>query len=293
MLQTKIDAYLVFLASDGREGKGKNTNTIIAYRNDIQQLCLYLMQQGVHEWSQVTCQEVESYLLAMSSIYRSATISRKFAACKSFFRYLHATAAIAQNPIIALDAPRVEKDLPQVLAKEQIEHLFAQIECDTSAGLRDWAMLHLLVETGIRVSELVSLDVPDFAAEHEIIRCPGASKASGQQRLLSLSPVTAAEIMRYVDGGRPRLVRRRDELALFVNHHGERLTRQGFWLIMKGYARAAGIAEITPHVLRHSCATLLLQRGVELRSVQQLLGHAHLSTTQVYSQLIQTHPLDE
>jgi integrase/recombinase XerD len=150
-------------------------------------------------------------------------------------------------------------------------------------------MLQMLSATGMRVSELVSLNLDDFDAEHASVVCPGRNGRSKRERVLPLSATAVEATKQYLESARLRLmVRHPEEQALFLNHHGERLTRQGFWLIIKGYARQAGITNITPHMLRHSFALLMLQGGMELRSVQELLGHAHISTTQVYSQLART-----
>ncbi len=155
----------------------------------------------------------------------------------------------------------------------------------TPGGLRDLAMLHMLYATGMRASELISLDLHDLDIEHATVLCPGRNGQTRRERLLPLSLVAIETVKRYLEEARPRLSRHEKEQSLFLNHHGERLTRQGFWLIIKGYARLAGITTITPHMLRHSFAILMLDGGMELRSVQELLGHAHISTTQVYCQL--------
>jgi len=176
--------------------------------------------------------------------------------------------------------------LPHVLTPEQIANLFRQVDVETPAGKRDFAMLHMLYATGMRVSELISLNLSDFDAERATIVCPGRNGRSKRERVLPLYAAAVEATKRYLETARTGLIARHpEEQALFLNHHGERLTRQGFWLIIKGYARQAGITEITPHMLRHSFAILMLQGGMELRSVQELLGHAHISTTQVYSQL--------
>ena len=260
----------------------------MAYRNDLRQLCNFLGTRSVENWPQVTREHIVMYLLAMREgrAYRPTTIARKLAALKSFFRYLYKEALIISDPVESLEAPRIQKDLPHVLTAEQISHLFQQLEALSPTGLRDLAMLHVLYSTGLRASELVSLDLHDLDTVHMTICCSSHDGTSKRERSLPLSPAAAQELERYLDEGRPRIVRRQSETALFLNHHGERLTRQGFWLIIKGYARRAGITYITPHMLRHSFALLMLRGGMELRTVQELLGHAHISTTQVYNQLV-------
>ena len=288
MLQEVIDEYIASLSLKEQGRGGTNQNTVVAYRNDLKQICSYLKRQHIDNWQQVTHEHIAGYLLEMrdAQAYRPATIARKLAALKSFFRYLESTGIITSDPIKKLDTPRIQRELPHVLSQEQISNLFRQVDVETPAGKRDFAMLHMLYATGMRVSELISLNLGDFDVDAATIVCPGRNGRSKRERVLPLSTTVVEATNRYLEADRPGLVTRHpEEQALFLNHHGERLTRQGFWLIIKGYARQSGISEITPHMLRHSFAILMLQGGMELRSVQELLGHAHISTTQVYNQL--------
>lgn len=288
MLQEAVDEYIVSLSAKGQEREGTNQNTIVAYRNDLRQACVYFEQRGRAGWQEVSREDVENYLLEMREVqaYRPTTIARKLAAIKSFFRYLKDTGTIPSNPVEKLETPRVEKDLPHTLSQEEIASLFREVEVETPVGKRDLALLYMLYTTGMRVSELVALNVDDFDAERATVVCPGRHGRSKRERVQPLSALAVEATKQYLEKARPVLVTRHPgERALFLNHHGERLTRQGFWLIIKGYARQAGISTITPHMLRHSFAVVKLQEGMELRSVQELLGHAHISTTQVYSVL--------
>ena len=293
MLQEVVDEFLTTLsvedtAPDGTSEGVINRNTVVAYRNDLTQASTYLGRQSVQNWQEVTREHIAGYLLDMreNQEYRPTTIARKLAALKAFFRYLRVTDLVAVDPLERLEAPRIQKEPPHTLTPEQIASLFQQIDSEQPTGRRDFAMFHLLYATGMRVSELVSLDLNDLNLVQTTVLCPGRRGRSKRERTLSLSPVVVAATSYYLDNVRPPLVARHpDEQALFLNHHGERLTRQGFWLIIKGYARQAGITDITPHRLRHSFAVLMLREGVELRSVQEMLGHAHISTTQVYSQV--------
>ena len=288
MLQEAIDEYIASLSLKEQGHEGTNQNTIVAYRNDLNQACAYLKQQQVDDWQAVTREHIEGYLQEMheGQAYRPTTIARKLAALKTFFRYLRNMGMITSDPIEKLDTPRIQREMPHVLSQEQIASLFRQVEVETAVGKRDLAMLHMLYATGMRVSELVALNLDDFDAGQATIVCPGRNGRRRRTRVLPLSAVALEATKQYIAMARPLLVARHpEERALFLNHHGERLTRQGFWLIIKGYARQAGITEITPHMLRHSFAILMLQGGMELRLVQELLGHAHISTTQVYSQL--------
>jgi integrase/recombinase XerD len=294
MLQDAIDAFITSL-STREQGRGSNNqNTMLAYRNDLNQLRAYLEAQGVENWPQVTHEHIEAYVYTMREDhgYRPTTIARKLAALKSFFRSLHEQGVMETEPVEGLEMPRVQKAPPNVLSAEQIHRLFNQVEVETPGGQRDLAMLHVLYATGMRVSELVSLNLDDFDPARSTITCAahsGQSSRGGRnrrERVLPLPEVAVVATQQYLANARPVLmVHHPDEQALFLNHHGERLTRQGFWLIIKGYARQAGIISITPHMLRHSFAIHMLNDGMELRSVQELLGHAHISTTQVYSQL--------
>ncbi len=298
MLQDVVEMYLSSLSSKEYERGGGSRNTSMAYRNDLGQFCRYLLERGVEDWSQVSREIVAAYLLQMrdGNAYRPTTIARKLAALKSFFRYLRNQGVIDHDPVDKLDTPRIEKDLPQVLTPEQVNCLFEQVDGCTPAGIRDLAMLHVLYSTGMRASELISLNLDDFNPTYSTMTCPGRGGRTGRVRVLPLSTTALEAVLYYLERVRPYLVRGLNgqrQPALFLNHHGERLTRQGFWLIIKGYARQVGIANITPHMLRHSFAILMLKGGMDLSSVQALLGHAHISTTQIYNQLVHTQEGEE
>ena len=288
MLQEGIDAYISSLSTTDQGREGTTQNTIVAYRNDLNQASAFLTRQGVDEWQQVTRAHITAYLLEMRDRlnYRPTTVARKLASLKTFFRHLRASGTIPVDPIEDLNAPRIQKEPPHILSDEQVASLFRQVATDSLAGIRDLAMLHLLYATGMRASELVALNLEHIDLAQATVVCAGRNGRNRRQRVLPLPAPALEQIKNYLQRARPRLIQHHpDEQALFVNHHGKRLTRQGFWLIIKGYARQAGIMDITPHMLRHSFAILMLQKGMELRSVQELMGHAHIATTQVYSQL--------
>jgi integrase/recombinase XerD len=291
MLQEVVEEFLISLSVEDTAPDGEgvvNRNTVVAYRNDLTQASAYLERQSVQNWQEVTREHIAAYLLEMreNQAYRPATIARKLAALKAFFRYLRASDLLVADPLESLEAPRIQKEPPHTLSPEQIASLFQRIDVEQPGGQRDLAMFHLLYATGMRVSELVSLDLNDLHLGQATVLCPGRRGRSKRERTLSLTPVVIEATRHYLEHTRPQLAARHPgEQALFLNHHGERLTRQGFWLIIKIYARQAGITDITPHRLRHSFAVLMLREGVELRSVQEMLGHAHISTTQVYSQV--------
>jgi integrase/recombinase XerD len=289
MLQEAVDEFIVCLSSAEEVSGKSNRNTIIAYRNDLQQFCAYLDHLQIERWQQVTIEHIEGYMREMreSQTYRPTTIARKVAALKSFLRHIGNNGVISQRIAETLEAPHVRKELPGVLRADQVASLFRQVEVETPMGQRDLAMLHMLYATGMRVTEVISLNLDDFNADQASVICAGRGSKISRARVLPLSELAVEATLHYVQAARPLLcVHHPAEESLFLNHHGERLTRQGFWLIIKGYARRAGIEEISPQLLRHSFAMLMLERGMELRSVQALLGHAHITTTQVYSQLI-------
>jgi integrase/recombinase XerD len=289
MLQEDVERYSIDFLAKMQARSDNNRNTLLAYQNDLKQLCSYLERQGLECWQHVTLDHITAYLLWMrdEQLFRPATIARKFAACKSFFSYLQRANVIVENPLATLKSPHVQKRLPAVVNTDQMNCLFLQINQSTLIGKRDLAMLQLLYTTGMRVSELVALNISDIDLERAIVRCPGHGRA-GLERWLPLPDYVVVALLCYLQEARPCLMRDEKVATLFLNHRGEGLTRQGFWLIIKGYARQAGIASITPHMLRHSFAMILLNDGMELRAVQERLGHAHISSTaQMYHQLVQ------
>jgi integrase/recombinase XerD len=273
--------------------KGASTNTVAAYRNDLHQFDSFVT--GVagnghrRDWEALDRAVITEYLLALKNKnYAEATVARKVAALKSFFQYLQAEGLIRRNPAENLESPRVGRSLPKPLSVTEIDELLEQpLKRNTPEARRDRAMLELLYATGLRVSELVSLDVTDVNMSGPYVRCVGKGS---KERTIPIHDQAAAAVTSYLDDGRAVLVKSRNEPALFVNRRGERLTRQGFWLILKQYAKEANIATpVTPHTLRHSFATHMLRGGMNLRHVQELLGHANISTTQVYTQIANEH----
>lgn len=285
-MQQQISQFLEYLA----EEKNCSNNTIAAYRNDISQFYEFLTQysrpdrSAVVSWRDVDEISVQAYLLEMKDReYASSTIARKIAAVKSFMQYLNSTGIVADDPAADLDSPKVKKNLPRSIAPEEIERLLAAPADGTSAkDFRDKALLEVLYASGMRVTELVSLDVDDVDLEAQTVECGEGDK---RRRTVPLYDAAVEALTRYTADGRPQLVHDTNEPALFLNHRGQRLTRQGLWLIIKHYVEEIGITEsVTPHTLRHSFATHLLNSGAGLREVQERLGHANLSTTQVYKQ---------
>jgi integrase/recombinase XerD len=290
MLKKVIEDFFVSLANGEVERSGGSNNTIMAYRNDLGQLCNYMVALGVTDWLHVTPKHLTDYIREMreGQMYRPTTMARKLASVKSFFRYMFQKKILFSDPALGLTLPPFERELPQVLSSADLYELFRGIALDTPTGLRDLAMIKLLYATGIRTSELVSLNVDHLNVEHATLQCSSERRNVRHTRVLPLTSVAIDALEKYLAHGRPRFMRYNSEQALFLNHHGERLTRQGFWLIIKGYACRAGMQNLTPQQLRHSFAILMLSSGMDLGTVQELLGHAHISTTQLYCQMVQT-----
>jgi integrase/recombinase XerD len=286
-MEEEIGHFLNFLSVE----KGASSNTIAAYKNDLQQFRSYILGLSTNGdrplWFEVDRDALLDFILELRRRrYADATVARKVAAIKSFFAFLQAEGILRKNPAEAVNSPRVGKSLPKPLSVREIDELLEQpARRSTPEARRDRAMLEALYATGMRVTELVSLDLKDLhlgrSAAH--LRCTGKG---AKERTLPLHDQALQALETYVEDGRPHLVHDTRVTALFVNRRGERLTRQGFWLILKGYARQAGITTpVTPHTLRHSFATHMLTGGAPLRNVQELLGHANMSTTQVYTKL--------
>ena len=275
--------------------KGYSVNTLIAYRNDLNQFLRFLREESsgrtaVNAWSDVSRQDLIAFILYLKGEreYSSATVARKVAAVKSFFHHMLTEGLIGEDPSASLDSPKVRKYLPKAISKEEVELLLsAPAAIDSVRGRRDRAILELLYATGMRVSELVNLDVGDVDCASGTVRCMG--KAS-KERVIPIYDRAIRAVEEYLERARLQLLKKPDEKALFLNHRGNRLTRQGLWLIIKRYVEQLGIeTPVTPHTLRHSFATHLLNGGADLRNVQELLGHANISTTQVYTQVSSDH----
>ena len=274
--------------------RGLSRNTIEAYRNDLQQLGTFMQEEAtrvgyIPPWAGFNRQSMLRYLLNLKERnYAPTTVARKVAAAKSFFGFMVSEGIIKTNPIGDLGSPKVGKSLPKPISVSQVRRLLEQpAKLATPEAKRDRAMLELLYASGMRVSELVSLNLDDIDTEGGYVRCFGKGH---KERLIPIHKQAALAVEEYMKECRPKLVYSDTEKALFLNRRGERLTRQGLWQILKGYAKSAELeTEVTPHTLRHSFATHMLNGGADLRSVQELLGHANIATTQVYTHLTSEH----
>jgi len=280
-MQKRAEEFLHFVAVE----KGYSHHTVAAYRNDLNQFMRYLVGEGVDSWASVGRAQILSYVRHLKGReYASSTVARKLAAVKSFFHFLVNDGVLRDDPTAAVDSPPVDKHLPRPLSPQEMARLLAEpAKSDTPKASRDWALLELMYATGMRATEVVQLEMSAVDLEAGTVRCVGKGD---KERILPLYERALEALRIYLENGRSGLAHGREETALFVNHRGRRLTRQGLWLIVKEYGEAAGIDhKVTPHVLRHSFATHLLDGGAGLREVQQLLGHSNISSTQVYTKV--------
>ena len=279
-MEQLVDHYLLHLKVE----RGLAQNTLESYRRDLKKFVGYLKLQGIFGMDQVDRREIMRFMEDLHKNGRAAaTISRNLAAIRSFYGFLTQENLVSKDPSTELDSPKIPKRLPNILTVSQISLLLEQPEVNSSGGLRDKAMLELLYATGIRVSELVDLNLSDVNLEMGFLRCLGKGS---KERIVPMGQSAIDCIHTYLQNGRGKLVRSSQESAVFLNIHGRRLTRQGFWKILKKYVRQAGFTgDITPHTLRHSFATHLLENGADLRAVQEMLGHSDISTTQIYTQV--------
>ncbi|CAM2805824.1 site-specific tyrosine recombinase XerD [Paenibacillus sediminis] len=274
-----IRSFIHFLS----EEKGLSQSTLESYERDIAHFISFAEKRDITSPEQIGRSHIVMYLGQLKQLGRAAsTMTRNAVTIRLFFKYLIREHLVTHDPSIDMETPKVEKKLPQVLSLDEVERLLSSPDDSTPQGMRDKAMLELIYATGIRVSELISLNVDDIYGELKFVRCIGNS---GKERIIPMTGVSAKCIQSYLEGMRPKLLKHHtDEQALFVNQLGTRLTRQGFWKILKKYAKEAGIEkDITPHTLRHSFAAHLIENGADLRSVQEMLGHADISTTQIYT----------
>lgn len=277
-MQDQIQAFLKFITVE----KGYAQNTLSAYQNDLNQLASFLQTRNPDtNWAQVTREDISEYIAHMKSLtYSSTTVARKLAALKSFFHFLTIENVVAENPAAMLDSPKVRKYLPKALSTHDVDRLLAEPAKDSSPkGQRDRAIMETLYATGMRVTELINLNVDDVLLIEGHIRCTGKG---AKERIIPLYAQAMEALQVYLQTGRQQFLKDPLQKALFLNQRGERLTRQGLWLIIKEYARRVGITfEVTPHTLRHSFATHMLSGGADLRNVQALLGHANVTPAPV------------
>lgn len=276
-MEKQIKNFLEFLKTEKRVSQ----NTLQSYERDILQFQKYLNDNRMN-YNKVNEEDIKEYLNHLHEIgKKTSSVSRSLASIRSFYQYELRVKKVKINPTENVQAPKVEKHAPCILSSQEVELLLDQPKNVDLKGTRDKAMLEFAYATGMRVTEMISLNIDDVDLEHATVVC----KTNTKQRVIPLGSLSLKALQEYIEEARPILVRDEEERALFVNINGRRLTRQGFWKIVKYYKEQAHITkDITPHVLRHSFATHLLQNGADLKSIQTMLGHSDISSTQVYMQ---------
>ncbi len=267
------------------EEKQVRSNTLNSYIRDLNQFKTWLTGAGISDWKKVKKETISEYLQYMDSSGKSpATVTRSAASIRSFYQFMAQSGRVKNDPAKAVSGRKVQRKYPEVLTDREVELFLEQPKCVDEKGFRDHAMLELLYATGIRVSELIGLNVEDVNLTVGFIRCAG----NGKERVIPLYAAAVKALREYMTVIRPRILEDEAERALFVNMSGSRMTRQGFWKIIKHYQEKAEITkDITPHMLRHSFAVHLLENGADLRSIQEMLGHADISSTQIYTHVAQ------
>ena len=276
-MEKQIRLFLEFLQKD----KKLSNNTLQSYKRDILQYYNYIEDSRIN-YTKVNGNNIKEYLEYLKSVgKKTSTISRNLASIRSFYQFLLRTRKVKNDPTEGIQSPKIEKKAPSVLSSKEIELLLNQPKDVDLKGTRDKAMLEFAYATGMRVTEIISLDIQDVNLTEGYVVCRNGAK----QRNIPLGAISIKALKEYIEEARPILIKDENEEALFVNINGKRLTRQGFWKIVKYYKEQAHITkDITPHVLRHSFATHLLQNGADLKAIQTMLGHSDISSTQVYMQ---------
>lgn len=282
MLQDYVEGFADYMRTE----QNKSHNTVDSYSRDVLHYIEYLEKTNIDDFSLTTKTTILTYLLYLQKQGRAtATISRSLASIRAFYIYMVANGMLKKDPTLNLESPHVERKLPRILTGREVELLLDQPKTVDNKGYRDKAMLELLYATGIRVSELVNINVYDVNTEMGFLHCKGAK----QERIIPIGHIAIRALKDYMEIARGDMIKNDYEEALFVNCNGSRLTRQGFWKIIKKYQHDANIqTDITPHTLRHSFAAHLLENGADLKSIQEMMGHVDISSTQIYTQLMRS-----
>ncbi len=282
-MDQKVDAFILYM----HNVRKTSTNTELSYKRDLKKLNNYLVSKGVRDYRNVTTVMLRDFVDDMQNHnFSAATVSRTIASMKAFWQYLVMQEYVSEDAAGSLKAPKIEKKIPEILSEREVTRLLEQPSGDAPKQIRDRAMMELLYATGIRVSELISLRVSDVNLTMGFIVCKDANK----ERLIPFGAKAKNALMQYLNGTREVMVDASSTDVLFANCSGEEMSRQGFWKIIKYYAKKAGIvADITPHTLRHSFAAHLVENGADLKSVQEMLGHSDISTTQMYANMTHNH----
>lgn len=279
LMEREVQEYISYL----HNVKHTSNNTEMSYKRDLLKVCHFMQERGITSAAAVKEQDLKAYIHALEEQkLAAATVSRNIASIKAFFLYLFSEGKIQNDPALCLKAPKIEKKMPEILTMGEVSALLEQANGDSPKEIRDKAMLELLYATGIRVTELISLKVSDVNLPMHFIMCRDPHK----ERMIPFGTQAHDALERYLGGGRAEMVEDKSSEILFANCSGKPMSRQGFWKLIKFYAKKAGItADITPHTLRHSFAAHLVENGADLKSVQEMLGHSDISTTQIYANM--------
>lgn len=282
-MENEINAFISYL----HNVKKMSNNTEMSYRRDLEKVRLFLETRGITDVRKASAEDLQEYIGSLEEQhFAAATVSRNIASIKAFFHYLESEGILSEDISGVLKAPKIEKKIPEILSMEEVVRLLEQPSGNTPKEIRDKAMLELLYATGIRVSELISLQLTDVNMRTGSIICRDRNK----ERIIPFGKAAKKALTKYLNGTREEMLENKKADALFVNCSGQPMSRQGFWKLIKYYAKKADIkADITPHTLRHSFAAHLVENGADLKSVQEMLGHSDISTTQIYANLNYHH----
>ena len=282
-MEKEITTFITYL----HNVKGTSKNTEMSYKRDLDKVRHFMAERGICEVSAVSSQDLGDYVKYLEdNKFAAATVSRNIASLKAFYHYMLQAGCVAEDLSEQLKAPKIEKKVPEIMSPEEVIRLLEQPTGDTPKEIRDKAMLELLYATGIRVTELITLRISDVNMQLGFILCRDRTK----ERIIPFGAAARNALARYLDGTRDAMLENKASDVLFANCSGQPMSRQGFWKLIKYYAKKAGIkADITPHTLRHSFAAHLVENGADLRSVQEMLGHSDISTTQIYANMNHSH----
>lgn len=278
-MQREIDSFVSYL----HNVKQSSTNTQMSYQRDLKKFMVFCQGRGITSVQALKAQDLEAYVDVMGEEnFKPATVSRNIASLKAWVHYMQEQGVLKEDISTTLKVPKIEKKIPEIMTMNEVGTLLEQPSGDNPKEIRDKAMLELLYATGIRVTELITLKLEDLNLQMNYITCKEGSK----ERMIPFGPKARAALIRYIDSARGDMILDEESHILFVNCSGKAMSRQGFWKLIKYYAKKAGItADITPHTLRHSFAAHLVENGADLKSVQEMLGHSDISTTQIYANM--------
>ncbi len=282
-MEKEIAAFIIYL----HNVKNTSENTEMSYRRDLQKVQNFMEARDIHEVSAISFQDLGDYVKYLEDKkFAAATVSRNIASLKAFYHFMVQEGMVAEDLSEPLKAPKIEKKAPEIMSPGEVIRLLEQPSGDTPKEIRDRAMLELLYATGIRVTELITLKVSDVNMQMGVILCRDRNK----ERIIPFGHAARNALAKYLGGTRDAMLENKSSDVLFANCSGQPMSRQGFWKLIKYYAKKADIkADITPHTLRHSFAAHLVENGADLRSVQEMLGHSDISTTQIYANLGHSH----